>query len=75
LDGEEELVLDIAPVWMVLQHATSQKREFVTVIHSWPAVGPTQPHLQWVPMLRWLMCYTGSKADCLPPFSVDVKKW
>lgn len=75
MDGEEEGVLHIAPVLVVLQHATSQKRETVTLIHSWPTAGPTQPHLQWIRMLKWLRCYKGSEADCLPPLSAEVKKW
>jgi len=43
---------------------------------SRPALGSTQPHIQWVPgSLSLGVKWPGREADHLPPSSAEVKEW
>jgi hypothetical protein len=44
-------------------------RIFLFATASRPAVGPTQPPIQWVPRVKW----PGREVDYSPPFSAEVK--
>jgi hypothetical protein len=46
---------------------------FLLTTASRPALGPTQPPIQWVPTLSLRVKRPGSKADHLPPPSAEVK--
>jgi hypothetical protein len=52
-----------------------QGKDFLFSITSTPAVGPTQPPIQWVPgVLSLGVKRSGREADHSPPASAEVKK-
>jgi hypothetical protein len=48
---------------------------FLFTTASRTALGPTQPPIQWVPVLSLVVKRLGREADHSPPSRVEVKEW
>jgi hypothetical protein len=64
------VVWRLATGWMIRGSSPGRGWEFFSAPpRPRPALGPIQPHIQWVPRIKW----AGREADHSPPFSAEVK--
>jgi hypothetical protein len=60
--------------WMAEVQFLAGQEIFLYSIASRPALGPTQPPIQWVPVaLPQEVKQPGGEADCSPPSSAKIK--
>jgi hypothetical protein len=65
----------VAGRWMGRGSSADRGENFLFSASSWPALGPTQPPIRWVPgVISPGVKRPGREADYWPPTSAEVKK-